>query len=488
MAKQIIDLSAFFSLTEERSELLLRTADVNTIRQHKEYKTYNPRYSHLNFEIDEDGVISSVNKKSLVTRIDDRLKSQGLSNPNSNDSKIRRKIGAVIMFSGSKDRIQEIAFGSERRYFSPRGCCPEKIDTRNFKEWAIQLRDFLCRRYSKKNLVAIIAHLDIARPEVIAIVLAIGDGKYFSYDEVFAGQDDKEYCQRDIDLWDELHRQVNVKWGLERGERHSVPDGHFFKATTAYVEMLQKMRDGLNEDIRNKTKELNKLNEDFAISDRRVKGLSTMLANLETQKAEIEAEIKSPEAQMKETDSLENIRIQKDAQIKKLDDILDKIRERQKQLVTARQQLQDVADQRAAAQKAVETLKKPNSFQAKKLHEITLKKMVKTIWGELLCHGKELYSNVISLGDDWNNIVRTERYRAPIEESDIELLIDNGHLLVDIATNIYVGDLGTANELAEENGLRPTTLERDKYFDNGEFMEKCFFEALEMVKGKNKEE
>ena len=364
MAKQIIDLSPFFSLTEERSELLLRTADVNTIRQHKEYKTYNPRYSHLNFEIDEDGLISSVNKKSLVARIDDRLKSQGLSNPNSNDSKIRRKIGAVIMFSGSKDRIQEMAFGSERRYFSPRGCCPEKIDTCNFKEWAIQLRDFLCKRYGKKNLVAIIAHLDIARPEVIAIVLAVGDGKYISYNQIFAGHDGLEYRQRDIDLWDELHRQVNVKWGMERGERHSVSHGHFYKATTAYVEMLQKMRDRLDEDIRNKTKELNKLNEELVTSDRRVKGLSTMLKNLETRKDEIENEISTQETQTQENDSLEKIAKQKEDLINELNGVLDKIRERQKQLVTARQQLQDVADQRAAAQKAIKTLKKPNSFQA----------------------------------------------------------------------------------------------------------------------------
>ena len=299
---------------------------------------------------------------------------------------------------------------------------------------------------------------------------------------MFAGQDGFEYRRRDIDLWNSLYEQVNVKWSLERGERHSVANGHFYTATTAEVEMLQKMRDSLNMEIRTKTKELNKLNDEFAMADRRVKGLSTMLANMENKKAEIESEISSLESQAHKDGSLDDIQQRKEELLKALPDILEKLKQRQKRVAAARRELQEVASRRRQVEEVIVMLKKSNRFRPNSLHEKTLMAMQNTIWKELLNHGKELHSAVLAAADEFNNIVRTTRYRDPIEESDIELLVNNGSLLVEIATAIYVGDLWTANKLAEENGLRPTKLERGEYFDNGEFLEKCWNEALSMAK------
>ena len=488
MAKQIIDLRPFSSFSEERSSILLRTAETNQIREHREYKTYNPRYAHLNFEISgEYGLIVPVNKKSLVSRIDECLEKQGLISMNSGKHKGRRKIGAVIMFSGSMERMQQIAFGNGGVAFSPDGECPEKARTNNFRRWALQIREFVCQRYGKKNLVAIIAHLDIARPEVIAIVLAVGDGKYLSYNEVYAGADGFEYRQRDIDLWDKLYEQVNINWGLERGERRSAPSGHFFGATTAQVEMLQKIRDQLKDDIENKVKKLNTLTADVSQAERREKGLSTMLSNLEVKKAEIEAEISHLQSQVKE-DRISNDEIEqrKLGLYNELDGILDKIRERQKQLAIARQQLQDVADQRAQLQDQLAILKKSNHLQTTNLHEKTLCQMQAFIWKELMTYGTGLLKNVMGIGEDWNE-VRKVNYRAPIERSNMAPLLKHGNLIIDIATKIYVGDLTAANTLAAKNGLRTTKLERVRPYDNKLFLTDCFEEALNMIKTKKED-
>lgn len=482
MAKQIINLSSFSSFSEERSSILLRTANTNLIREQREYKTYNPRYAHLNFEIStEYELIVPVNKKSLVSRIDECLEKQGLDSLTSGKHKRGRKIGAVIMFSASRDRMQQIAFGEKGVTFSPDGCCPKEVNTYNFRRWALEVREFVCQRYGKKNLVAFIAHLDIARPEVIAIVLAVGDGKYLSYNEVYAGGDGFEYSRRDIDLWDKLHEQVNANWGLERGERRSALYGHFYKATPFEVEMLQKIRDQLKDDIENKVKQLDILIADVSLSERREKGLTTMLSNLEVKKSEIESEISSLQSQVKE-DRVSNDEIEqrKLGLYNELNGIHDKIRERQKQLATARQQLQDVADQRVQLENHLAMLKKSNPLLLKKPGEKTFRQMQSLIWKELMTYGAGLLQNVLDVSDEWN-YVRKVNYLAPIERSNMAPLLEYGNLIVEIATKIYVGDLTAANSLATKNGWRQTKLEREKPYDNGQFLEQCFNEALDMV-------
>ncbi len=487
MAKQIIDLRPFSSFSEERSDILLRTVDADQIREHREYRTYNPAYARLNFEITEYGLIVPVKKKSLVSRIDECLEKQGLDSMTSGKRKSGRKVGAVIMFSGSWDRMQQIAFGNKGVTFTLDGCCPKEVNTINFRRWALEIRKFVCQRYGKKNLVAFIAHLDIARPEIIAVVLAVGDGKYLSYNEVYAGADGLEYRQRDIDLWNKLYEQVNVKWGLERGERRSVPSGHYYEATAAQVEMLQEIREKLNDEIESKVKELNTLNTDLSLSERRVKGLTTMLTNLQDKKDKIVSEISSLQSQVEEgRTSNDEMEKRKWALADQLNAILKKIRERQKQLGTARQQLQDVADRKVQLQDQMAILKKTDPLLIKNPGEKTVRQMQIFIWKELMTYGTKLLQNVLDVSDDWN-AVRAVNYRAPIEQSNMAPLLKHGNLIVEIATKIYVGDLTAANRLASKNGMRTTKLERERPFDNELFLKKCFDEALNMVKTKEEE-
>ena len=480
MAKQVVDFRPLYNLSEETSRILLRTADDSVIRQKKNYKTYESTNSRLNFEIDRNGNVTDVKEKSLVLRIKDNLRTRGLTNPNDGKEKRNRKIGAVFMFSGSTNRIREMAWIERSKDYRDGTRFSWLERSTQFERWARQLHMFLCQRFGKDNVVAVIAHLDIARPEVIAIILAVGDGKYFSFNQKFAGEDKFEYRRRDIDFWDSLYEEVNRDWGLDRGNRHSVPSGHLYNASTIEVELLQKINNDNKALLAAKQKELKDLNEQYKQATQREKSLLTMLSNLEAQKRDLEGRIVSVAALKQQSRiSTAELTLQRQQLIDEQNAILAKIQEREEQIRQARVDLQAVADKRSAKQKEVEITKRSNPIPISESSVTALRKIEASIWDELVMDGGRQYYNIQNIS---GNYLSVEAYQNKIKKSQIKFYIDYGELIVSVATAIYMGDLTRANALADKHGLRRTSLVRERYFDNSVFLGACLNEALSMCK------
>ena len=109
--------------------------------------------------------------------------------------------------------------------------------------------------------------------------------------------------------------KVNAKWGLDRGDRIA-ETGARHRSTEEYRRQLTHECSALEKDIESNKAKLRALYMEIHLAERRVKGLTTMIANLEEKKATIEAE------QKRLTDELANGRGNADAirdQIKKLD-------------------------------------------------------------------------------------------------------------------------------------------------------------------------
>ena len=478
MAKQVIDFKPIYCLSEETSSILLRTADDNVIRQKKNYKTYEPSNKRLNFEIDCDGNVTDVKEKSLAIRIKDNLRTREITDPNVGKEKHTRKIGAAFMFSGSTDRIREMAWIDRSKDYHNGKRFSWLERSTQFEKWAKQLHMFLCQRFGKDNVVAVIAHLDIARPEVIAIVLAVGDGKYFSFNQKFAGEDKFEYRRRDIDFWDSLYEEVNQDWGLDRGDRHSVPSGHLYNASTIEVEMLQKINNENKALLVAKQKEFRDVNEQFNQATRREKSLSTMLSNLEAQKNDLEDRIASATSQTQPARiSTAELTRQRQQLINELNAISGKIQEREEQVRRARVDLQAVADKRSAKQKELEIIKKSNPIPASESSVTAMRKIEVTVWEEFVKDGGRQYNNILNISGNYLNV---ESYRNRIKNSQMKFFIDYGELVVSIATSIYMGDLTRANALAEKHSFRQTSLARERYYNNSVFLEACLNEVLSM--------
>ena len=478
MAKQVVDFKPIYCLSEETSSILLRTADDSVIRQKKNYKTYEPSNKRLNFEIDCDGNVTNVKKDSLALRIMDNLRTREVTDPNEGKEKRNRKIGAVFMFSGSTDRIREMAWIERSKDYRDGTRFSWLERSTQFERWAKQLYMFLCQRFGKDNVVAVIAHLDIARPEVIAIVLAVGDGKYFSFNQKFAGEDKFEYRRRDIDFWNSLYAEVNQDWGLDRGDRHSVPSGHLYNASTIEVELLQKINNDNKALLAAKQKELKDLNEQYKQATQREKSLLTMLSNLEAQKKDLEGRIVSTAALTQQSRiSTAELTLQRQQLINEQNAIIAKIQVREEQVRRARVDLQAVADKRSAKQKEVEIIKRSNPIPASESGVEAMRKMEAAIWEEFIKDGDRQYYNIQNISGNYINV---EAYQNKIKKSQIKFYIDYGELIVSVATAIYMGDLTRANALAEKHGLRQTSLVRERYFNNSVFLEACLNEALSM--------
>ena len=81
--------------------------------------------------------------------------------------------------------------------------------------------------------------------------------------------------------------QVNKKWGLERGT--SITEtGAKHRSTEEYRRMLDAECGSLEEQIESHRKVLSDLQKEIALAERRVKGLSSMVLNLEQEKNAVE--------------------------------------------------------------------------------------------------------------------------------------------------------------------------------------------------------
>jgi chromosome segregation ATPase len=154
--------------------------------------------------------------------------------------------------------------------------------------------------------------------EPIHIVTArfcpLDENQKFAYKRMFAGSDKFEYSRITSEHHDELAK-VNAKWGLDRGDRIA-ETGARHRSTEEYRRQLTHECSALEKDIESNKAKLHALYMEIHLAERRVKGLTTMIANLEEKKATIESE------QKRLADELANGRGNADAirdRIKKLD-------------------------------------------------------------------------------------------------------------------------------------------------------------------------
>ncbi len=438
--KQVLDVQVSKGITTAQSNEHQRRRSEKAEKYAMSKGYYDPTRKHLNFEIAPGGKIRPIDtSRSIPERMADILSSRGIKDPNEGLIEPKFRTVVNIIFGGSRERMQELAFGSQKVDFKE-GADNARIKRKSeIERWAKDVYSFVSGKYGEQNIAAFIVHLDELNPHVHCTLLPIKDGR-FAYKEIFAGKDKFEYSERMKQLHTDFFAEVNTKWGMSRGSSVS-ETGARHRTTEEYRRMLSEECTTIEENIDRHQKVLSDLQADIRLAERRVKGLTTMVDNLEKSKAEKEALLSAAESELKANkgDAAE-LAVHIKSLEKELHNIDRQLADKQEKLQTADRQLSDLKENMDAIQERTEELK-----------------------GEAYKYSHDVHSKVDSLLKDVLLESVVSEYRntsAQLDVSERQLfdgtlvqsISEQGTEVMHCATLLFLGMVDDATTFAETRG------------------------------------
>ena len=215
-AKQVLDVHVSKGITRAQSNEHLRCRSAKATEYAMSKGNYDPTRERLNFEIVRGGKVQQVDtSRSIPDRIAVLLRSRGIKDPNEGLAEPKYRTVVNIIFGGSRERMQELAFGNQKVDFSKDSDNSHIVRKPEIEQWAKDVYSFVSDKYGEENIAAFVVHLDELNPHVHCTLLPIKNGR-FAYKEIFAGKDKFEYSERMKQLHSDF-AEVNRKWGMSRG-------------------------------------------------------------------------------------------------------------------------------------------------------------------------------------------------------------------------------------------------------------------------------
>ena len=246
---------------------------------------YDPSRAHLNFEVTRGGKVQPIDtSKSIQQKLDENLSTRGIKNPNAREN-VRRKqrILAQMIFGGSRERMLDIAFGNQNVDFTKGADNSHLTRSMDIEKWAVDVYNFVAKRFGEQNIVSFYVHLDETNPHCHCTVIPVDEEKKrISWKHVF-GQTPTEESSTFTSLHNELFKEVGSNWGMVRGS-NMAETGAKHRSTEEYkrdlvreIQSLENTKEGLERQIHR--------------MEIKVKSLSTMIANLQERKENVNEEI-----------------------------------------------------------------------------------------------------------------------------------------------------------------------------------------------------
>ena len=261
---------------------------------------------HLNFEVVNGKIVPLLSQATpLHVRLEKRLHELGFRHFRK-DAPNAPNICLDFVVGGHQKRLQEMAFrnqsvifgGNKERNASVSRC-------REIENWALDTYRWVAKKYGEENIVGFNVHLDETTPhahvQVVPVSVVKKRGRVKAGEERgtkmavnyygVVGNTPKERAAFFRNLHTEYHIQVGYKYGLERGT--------FFEDLSPEEQALRKHRTGAEyvlfketmKKVEEARKELGDIEKLMKLADKKLKGLSTMLTNLENQRDNLEAQI-----------------------------------------------------------------------------------------------------------------------------------------------------------------------------------------------------
>ena len=289
MNRQVIDIRTSAGVGDISNEILRRWSDKGYDQAVKE-GNYDRSRERLNFEIAKGGKVVPVDKdRPLDKRMAEMLASRGIKDPNIGRVNPNIRTAVQFIFSGSHDRMTELAFGNQKVDFEAK-CGNENVQRMpEIEQWAKDIYDFVARKFGEENIISFVVHLDETTAHAHCDIVPVNEQGRISYKDVFHGHNKAEYKQFILQLHNEL-AEVNRKWGLARGTS-KVLTGAKGHTTESYRRWLNQECDSLEERRSNLQNAISELNKELAICEKKQKSFTTMIENLTAKKEELEREL-----------------------------------------------------------------------------------------------------------------------------------------------------------------------------------------------------
>lgn len=148
-AKQVLDVRVSKGITTSQSNEHQRRWTEKGWEQALEKGNYDPSREHLNFEI-VSGKVRPVDKsRSIPERMAEILDRRGIKDPNEGLDEPKYRTVVNIIFGGSRDRMRELAFGSQKVNFDKGADNSDVERKRDIERWAKDVYAF-CQRQIRR--------------------------------------------------------------------------------------------------------------------------------------------------------------------------------------------------------------------------------------------------------------------------------------------------------------------------------------------------
>lgn len=471
-AKQVMDFRPSKGITTAQSNEHQRRWTDKGWERAVSIGNYDPTREHLNFEIKAGRVCQVDKSKSIPERMDESLSARGIRDPNSGLEEPRFRTVVNFIFGGSRERMQEIAFGEQKVNFE-KGADNSQIERcKEIEEWAKDVYSFVSDKYGEENIVSFVVHLDELNPHAHCTLLPIQENK-FAYKQIFAGKDKYEFSARMKQLHSDF-AEVNKRWGMSRGTSVS-ESGARHRTTEEYRRHLSEECTSIEEQLGQHQKALSDLKVEIQLAERRVKGLNSMVENLRKAKAEKERQIAALEATMKShIGNSMSISAEKANLEKELASIQEKLADKQEKLKVADRQLSVLKEDMNTISERTEELKVEAYRYSHEIHskvDVLLKDvMLETLVSE---HSERL----AEIGTSEQSI---------FDGSLLQSLTEQGADVMHCATLLFLGMVNDATTFAETHGggggKNDLKWGRDENEDNRAWARRCMMTASKMMR------
>jgi hypothetical protein len=438
------------------------------------YGNYDRTRDKLNFEIVK-GKLHPIDKtKSIPERIKALLISRGIKDPNEGLAEPKFRTVVNFIFGGSRDRMREIAFGDQKIDYA-KDADNSNIERKpEIEQWAMDVYNFVARKWGEENIASFVVHLDETSPHCHCTLLPIQDNK-FAYKKMFAGANLYDYKDKMRQLHDEF-AEITEKWGFTRGD-NIAETGAKHRTTEEYRRALSHECTEMEQQISENKSLLFQLRNEVAHAEKRVKGLNTMIANLEHRKSDLEDEMTEIAEQIKSGQS-DNAELQ--AKFNKLSaeyqKTLTSLDDKRSKLATANRTLEDLRSLEAESQEKAQYYQK----QSETYRDLAKQYSRQTFEGVQSRFAELALSNALS-------DIKTS---VPLSSLDVESplydLAVHGNKFIQCATALFFGYVDGATTIAENSGGGgPTSSSpwgRDEDEDDRKFMMRCLAQASQMMR------
>ena len=486
--RQVIDLKAMKGISKSLSKEYTR----DWTKQGKENamlkgNNYDFSRSKLNFEVGRGGVIKSVDtKKTIEMRMKELLAARNIEDPNQKYKEPRIRTVASFILGGSREQMRRLAFG-DQEFHEGKGADNSHLERKEeIEKWAVDAYNFMAEKYGEENIACFIVHLDETNPHVHCAILPITQENKFSFKQIFHGETKYSFQ----DYMRTLHTdfaKVNAKWGLERGS-NIAETGARHRSTEEYLRDLDNKRvgkekklDSIQSDIDLYKGRRDNLRKDVDKLTRKVRGLTTMIKNLQFQLESARQELAVIE-QLKLKGEGDTAAIEKrQRELKEeIQQLIDKIEDKEAKLAEAKQEMQQVR----------QTTEK---LEERKTH---LQAEVKKVFNDYVdANRKTVGTNLAEMLTEDAKYRFGEMAKENADALDffeggiLKDLADRGASVLAVGTALFMGMTNEALEFSESHGGGggvPANWGREDDEDDRRWSRRCLLQAASMLRPQSK--